>query len=154
MVITRPGFKCLVAHWRKTGDGLSTEALLKNKKAGRTRPSSVRFDATAGTSMVSSGNEQFELGSLQVICGHLAGLVVTNEFVRNLLAIFEAGHASALDSGDVDENVLCAVFRLDEAKALGGIEPFYCSGSHNDFLSLANIISSSSNMLDVLVSRI
>jgi hypothetical protein len=99
--------------------------------------------------MVSRGNEQIESGSLQSISRHLAGLVVANELIRDLLAILEARQASALDSRDVDENVLCAVFRFDEAKALGGVEPFYCSVSHNDFLSLANIIISPGNMPDV-----
>ena len=40
----------------------------------------------------------------------------------DLLAFGEAVHASALDSRDVNENVRCAIIRLNEAIALGGIE--------------------------------
>ena len=36
------------------------------------------------------------------------------------------------DSGDMDECVRAAVVRLDEAEALGGIEPFYCASGHDE----------------------
>src|SRR6476646_2721103 len=43
--------------------------------------------------------------------------------------------ARTLDSADVDEGVLAAVVRLDEAVALGGVEPLYGSRSHGNCLS-------------------
>src|SRR5690606_9966928 len=45
----------------------------------------------------------------------------------NLLPIFQPGKARGLHSGDMDENVLLAVIRLDEAKALGMVEEFHSS---------------------------
>jgi hypothetical protein len=32
----------------------------------------------------------------------------------------------------VNENVLAAVVRLNEAEALCGVKPFYCASGHND----------------------
>jgi hypothetical protein len=32
----------------------------------------------------------------------------------------------------MDERVSAAVVRLDEAKALGGVKPFYCACGHDD----------------------
>ena len=72
------------------------------------------------------------LSSLQVVCRHLAGLAVLDELEADLLAVVEATHTSALNSRDVDENVLAAVVRLNEAEALCGIKPFYCASGHND----------------------
>src|SRR5215475_6586830 len=43
--------------------------------------------------------------------------------------------ACALDSADMDEGVLAAVVRLDEAIALGGVEPLHGSRSHGNCLS-------------------
>jgi len=41
-------------------------------------------------------------------------------------------HSSVLDSRDMNEGVSAAVVRLDEAEALGGIEPFYCASGHDE----------------------
>ena len=38
--------------------------------------------------------------------------------------------ARALDGADMDEHVLAAVARLDEAKSLRGVEPLHCTCSH------------------------
>jgi hypothetical protein len=62
-------------------------------------------------------------GQRQVGCGNLA-VATAFEIVADLLALGEAGKARALDGGDVDECVLAAVFRLDEAEALGRVEEF------------------------------
>src|SRR5215475_15840919 len=43
--------------------------------------------------------------------------------------------ACALDSADMDEGVLAAVVRLDEAIALCGVEPLHGSRSHGNCLS-------------------
>ena len=42
----------------------------------------------------------------------------------------DIAQAGGFDSRDVDEDVLAAVLRLDEAVALGGVEPFDSAGSH------------------------
>jgi hypothetical protein len=51
-------------------------------------------------------------------------------FERHFLAVDEATKAGSFHGADVDENVLRAVIRLDEAVAFGGVEPFNSSGRH------------------------
>ena len=112
----------------------------KNKKAGKTRPFTTRFDtlpvhpwSTAEAHFSGADyRARFILSSLQVVCRHLAGLAVLDELEADLLAVIEATHTSALNSRDVDENVLAAVVRLNEAEALCGVKPFYCASGHND----------------------
>src|SRR5690606_25644200 len=72
------------------------------------------------------GSEQLEVrrGGAAVT----AGL----EVVGDLLAFAEAGGASPLDGRDVNERVLGAIVRLDEAEALGGVEEFYGTIDHGE----------------------
>src|ERR1700693_4245796 len=49
---------------------------------------------------------------------------VGHEFVLDSLTLIERAQASALDGRDMDEDVLVAACRFDEAVALGWIEPF------------------------------
>ena len=63
---------------------------------------------------------------LQIISRHLAALAISNEFVRDLLTFAKVAHASTLYSADVHECVGSAVIRLNEAKALGGVEELDC----------------------------
>jgi hypothetical protein len=72
------------------------------------------------------------LGSLKLACGHLARLAVTLKFKAELLAFNDRAHAGAFDGRDVNEDVGAAVVRLNEAEALGGIEPFNCASGHNE----------------------
>src|SRR5687768_13674870 len=67
---------------------------------------------------------------LQLTSRFLARTLVALDFVGNLLVFIEAAQARLFDGRDVDENVLAAVVRLDEAVALGAVEPFYSAGSH------------------------
>src|SRR5690606_27332943 len=67
---------------------------------------------------------------LQLTSRFLARATVALDFVGNLLVFVQAAQAGLLDSRDVDEDVLAAVIRLDEAVTLGGVEPFYSAGSH------------------------
>ena len=55
---------------------------------------------------------------LDVVDGNLAGAAILRRVEGNLLAFDEAAHAGALKSGGMDEHVLAAVVRLDEAEAL------------------------------------
>src|SRR5262249_5065717 len=70
------------------------------------------------------------LDGLQVGRG-FAALTVLFELERHLLAIGQAAHASALNSGNVDEHVLAAAFRRDEAEALGGVEKLNGTRGHD-----------------------
>src|SRR5690606_16588516 len=61
------------------------------------------------------------------------------DVVRHALVALEGRHARGLYRGDVDEAVLAAVFRLDEAVALVGIEEFDCADRHGVFLSRTRV---------------
>ena len=92
--------------------------------------------AGAGTSAV-IGAVECRLDCLQLVGCHLARLVVADHFVAELLPFHDVPHSGALDGRDMNEDVGAAVVRLDEAEALGGVEPFYCAGAHVEPLSLA-----------------
>jgi hypothetical protein len=64
------------------------------------------------------------LGSLKATGRHLAGLHVALELVAKLLAFDDFAHSGAFNSRDMYERVSAAVVRLDEAKALGGVNLF------------------------------
>jgi hypothetical protein len=68
----------------------------------------------------------------KIVGRHLAGTLVLNELVGDLLTIPEIAHAGTLDCADVDENVLAAVIRLNESETLGRIEPLDCARAHDE----------------------
>jgi hypothetical protein len=55
---------------------------------------------------------------------------VRDHLVAHLRALVEAAQASLLDSRDVHEDILAAVVRLNETKALGRVEPFHSTCRH------------------------
>lgn len=57
---------------------------------------------------------------------------IVNDVVAQLLTLTEVTHASLLDCGDVDENVLSTIVRLNETEALLGVKPLYCSIKHEN----------------------
>jgi hypothetical protein len=68
--------------------------------------------------------------SLQVDCGGLAGAPVRLQLIRNLLALSESAKAGSLKRRGVNEYVLAAAGRLDEAVAALIIIPFHCALIH------------------------
>ncbi len=76
-----------------------------------------------------SKGSRYHLSSLQIGGRHLARLHVALELEADLLAFDEFAHSGALDRRDVNEGVSAAVVRLNEAEALGRIEPFYRQSS-------------------------
>jgi hypothetical protein len=52
------------------------------------------------------------------------------DVVLNLLAISQGGHSRTLDSGNMDENILPAIVRLDKSKTLCAVEPFHGASRH------------------------
>src|ERR1700760_1849153 len=54
---------------------------------------------------------------------------------RHFLAFVQRTHASRFDGRGMDEHVLAAAFRRDEAKTLGGVEELYGSDGHLQFPS-------------------
>src|SRR5215218_5590249 len=69
------------------------------------------------------------LGALQVDGLGLAALVLL-KVIADLLVLVQRTHAGLLDGSDVDERVLAAVVRLDEAETLGFVEKFYGANWH------------------------
>src|SRR5580704_636427 len=61
----------------------------------------------------------------------LAGAAVLRHLVGNLLAFAQRLQTGALDCADVDEHVLAAVIRLDEAIAFLRVEPLDRSSAHS-----------------------
>jgi hypothetical protein len=82
-----------------------------------------------------SAEQMTNLCRLKVIGRVLAGTAILNEFVTDLLTVCQRAEASALYGRDVYENVGRAIVRLNEAEALGCVEPLYGASVHNDFLS-------------------
>jgi putative tryptophan/tyrosine transport system substrate-binding protein len=70
------------------------------------------------------------LNGAQIICRRLAGPSISNNFERDLLSLIEAVHSRAFDRADMDEDVLAAIVRLNEAKAFLAIEPLHGSLRH------------------------
>jgi hypothetical protein len=76
------------------------------------------------------------LRRLDVAYGDLAGAAVFLGIEGNLLAFDQSAHSGTLERGGVDENVLAAVVRLNEAEAFLVIVKLYGARIHGDILSL------------------
>src|SRR5438552_13411196 len=66
---------------------------------------------------------------LEIRSGKLAALA--HHVVADLLALMQRAHAGALDRGNLDEHVLCAVGRLDETEAFLRVEELNGTLSHS-----------------------
>jgi hypothetical protein len=73
-----------------------------------------------------------DLSGLKVASRHFAGLAVTLQIETDLLAFDELAHSGAFNGRDMDERIGAAIVRLNEAEALGGIEPFNCASGHDE----------------------
>src|SRR5689334_25350728 len=71
---------------------------------------------------------------LEIVGRQLAAAVVSDELELDLLPFSQVAEAGALDGTDMDEGILAAVVRLDEAKALGRVEPLHGSRHGKSFL--------------------
>src|SRR5437764_15342829 len=71
---------------------------------------------------------RWSLCRLQVRSGGLAALCY--KLIRDTLTFDQRIHPRALDRGNMDEHVLTAIARLDEAVALHLVEPFHGTDSH------------------------
>ncbi|CVI21193.1 conserved hypothetical protein [Agrobacterium tumefaciens str. B6] len=89
-----------------------------------------RASGSASTSVVKGKHRPS--GSLQIAGRHFSRLVVALKLEADLLTFDEFAHACALNGGDVDERIGAAIVRLNEAEALGGIEPFNCASGHDE----------------------
>ena len=66
----------------------------------------------------------------------LASLSIRDEVKGNLLSFVEAVESGALNGADVNEHILAAIVRLDEAKAFLAVEPLYGSLRHGNFFQV------------------
>src|SRR5271165_6838577 len=93
---------------------------------------------TAGTSAVDRAGKRsaqnalwrFGSGGAEVAGARLARALVGDEFEVDLLAFVEVVHPGAFDGADVNKHVRAAIIRLDETKALLGVEPLHGSDWH------------------------
>jgi hypothetical protein len=76
------------------------------------------------------------LDGAQIFGGGLAGPAVSNDVESDFLAFVKSAHAGAFDRADMNEDVVTAVFRLDEAEALLVVEPLHSTRIHGISLSL------------------
>src|SRR4051812_42563867 len=91
----------------------------------------------AGDAETAPPDARSVLAGLQLARGHLAAALIALQLEDDLLAFVQRAEARALDGGDVHEDVVAAVVGLDEAEALGGVEPLHGAGSH--VLSLSSL---------------
>ena len=70
------------------------------------------------------------LSQLEIFRAGLAPHLVGLQFKRDLLAFGEAGKPGTLDRLDMNEHILTAVIRGDEAKALLTVEPLHSTCRH------------------------
>src|SRR5262245_4431798 len=82
------------------------------KKAAPVR-SGVNCVARRRGGIAASGLQGLDIGD-----GDLAGAAIGFGIERDFLALGEAAQAGALQGGGVDEHVLAAIVRLDEAETL------------------------------------
>jgi hypothetical protein len=69
-------------------------------------------------------------GCGELVGRSLAGALVSYELEADPLAFRKVVHPRALSSADVDEHVVAAVFRLNEAKTLGSVKPLNSAYFH------------------------
>ena len=84
----------------------------------------------ASTSVVEALGTALYSGCGEVVGRGLAGALVSHQFEADALAFRKVMHPRALCSADVDEHVVAAVFRLNEAKTLGSVKPLNSAYFH------------------------
>jgi hypothetical protein len=70
------------------------------------------------------------LSGAQILSGRLAAPAVCNDVEGHLLALVEGAQTRAFDRADVNEDILVAAFRLNEAEAFLVVKPLYSSLVH------------------------
>jgi hypothetical protein len=75
----------------------------------------------------------------QILGAYLATHLVGLEFEVDLLAFRQTGQTGSFDRADVDEHVVSAIVRLNEAKSLLAVEPLNCTDSHYFFSFMSKI---------------
>src|SRR5215471_89153 len=76
------------------------------------------------------------LFDFDVLCRRFAA--VADDFELDLLTLIECGESGTFHRRDMNEHVLSASLRLDEAVPFGGVEPLYISYRHLDISRTLN----------------
>src|SRR5215212_9933207 len=106
----------------------------------KSRPTGERLRKQNGAGWLSRAGHP-TLRGLDGVDGDLAGAAVLGGVEGDLLALDEAAQARALQRGGVDEHVLGAVVRLDEAEAFLVVVEFHGARNHRGSFSLAVHVS-------------
>src|SRR3954468_13524409 len=99
----------------------------------KSRPTGERLRKQNGAGRLSRAGHP-TLRGLDGVDGDLAGAAVLGGVEGDLLALDEAAQARALQRGGVDEHVLGAVVRLDEAEAFLVVVEFHGARNHRGVL--------------------
>src|SRR3954470_21359226 len=99
----------------------------------KSRPTGERLRKQNGVGRLSRAGHP-TLRGLDGVDGDLAGAAVLGGVEGDLLALDEAAQARALQRGGVDEHVLGAVVRLDEAEAFLVVVEFHGARNHRGVL--------------------
>jgi hypothetical protein len=94
------------------------------KQKGRANPASPCVSMIDASTSVVKDQKRNPLRSLKVFGGALAVPLVLHKIEADLLALCERGHASALDCGDVDKNVVAAIIGAMKPKPLVELKNF------------------------------
>src|SRR6478672_7286663 len=70
-------------------------------------------------------------GCLNVVDSHFAAATVLRRIKGNLLTFSKAANSSALKGGRMNEHVLAAVFRVNEAEALRAVVELHSARNHS-----------------------
>src|SRR5215211_2554937 len=70
------------------------------------------------------------LRDAQILSSRLASPAVCNDLEGDLLPLLERAHAGAFDRADMNEDILVAGLRLNEAEAFLGVKPLHSSLVH------------------------
>jgi hypothetical protein len=113
--------------------GNRTGLVLENAKPAEAAGSRPWIGDIGKAVSISGQRDRYQASSLlddEIAGSGLARAAINQDLIGDRLTFGELIDAGALDSADVDENVLAAVVGLDEAIALLRIKPLNFSGRH------------------------
>src|SRR6266508_6190459 len=119
---------------RATGRHAAIRLSKKEPRARRTRHGALKPQALPVHPWSKRyGYRRHRLDGAQIFSGRFAGSTVCDNLEGNLLSLIEGAHAGTFDRADMNEDILAAVLRLNEAKAFLAVKPLYSSRIHGSF---------------------
>src|SRR5215207_3888279 len=106
------------------------QSIKKSPAAGRP-DAGLRTTSFATTSTVKTvWPSSLRLRDAQILSSRLPSPAICNDLEGDLLPLVERAHAGAFDRADMNEDILVAALRLNEAKAFLGVKPLHSSLVH------------------------